>query len=185
MFPQLPTMTRQGQTNRKVGTQSHGPPWGSRATECRRPYRASSDGATWVPNPARTEPPFAFESPAGPGAGVTSPRSAEGLERTRINMSNWLQIGTTRRWDRPNLRDQRRKSRVRPFQATAAYATLRAVRIPECTVGPVGTGFHRIRGRRCEVELQMGTCSFDHYSTRALTGEEERYGFNPPGRPER
>lgn len=178
-------MTRQGQTGRKAGTQSHGPPRGSRATECRRPSRASSDGAIWVPNPARTEPPYASKSPAGPGERVSSPGSAEGLERTRNNMSNWLQTGTTPRWDRPNLRDQRRKSRVRPFQAAAACTALRTVRIPECTVGPVGTGFRRIRGRRCEVELQMGTCSFDHHSTRALTGEEERHGFNPPGRPER
>lgn len=38
-------MTRQRQTDREAGTQSHGPPWGSRVAECRRAgFRTSSEG---------------------------------------------------------------------------------------------------------------------------------------------
>lgn len=41
----LPTMTRQRQTDREAGTQSHGPPWGSRVAERRRAgSRTSSEG---------------------------------------------------------------------------------------------------------------------------------------------
>jgi hypothetical protein len=83
-------MTRQRQTNCEVGTQSHGPLWGSRAAECRRSLPDVIQGAHrepvpssqgWNPGCEATLPiPFPLRA-SGLGAG----RLSEAIRSSRAN----------------------------------------------------------------------------------------------------
>ena len=99
------------------------------------------------------------------------------------NKSNRPQEWTTPERGRLEIRASRPNVTLRSPLHTPAVTLSRAggAKNPSEYGGPSGDRALRKRGRRCEVEEQMGTCCFGHRPIRALPGEEGQQRFTLNG----
>jgi len=173
-------MARQGQTSREAGAQSHGPLRAAELPNVVDPpgrHPMGRNGLRARSGKSRSEPP---DAPWGKGAERTPRGRRRAHANAFIHMSKRPQKWTTRKRDRLESSATRRKSLRSPLHTLVTTNTQRVrseLENPYEYGGPSGDRERRSRGRRCEVGMQMGTCSFDHHPAYALFGEEGQLRF--------